>query len=205
MTTAVSSLIAKAKILTQDPTGVRWTDPEWILWASDGQREVIRILRLTKNADVLLDPGAIQSLPADGVEIVDIPYYMSDPDVIGLPIREVSRRVMDAAKPTWMYDTGTVSSWMRDETIPLRFYVHPPPPDDQALVRMHYIWIPPLLTADTDLLAIPDDKAPAVVDYMLYRAYSKDVDVPGSAELAALAYAQFMRGLGQKPPAQRRG
>jgi hypothetical protein len=126
-------------------------------------------------------------------------------------IRYIDQRILDDQKPTWHADTPavTVLHWMFDIRIPKEILVYPAP---TALTTIeiaissvpapHAVATEALLAAEKALPAITinldDIYANAVLDYVLYRCYSKDADYAANGQRAVSHMNAFITSLGGK-------
>jgi hypothetical protein len=106
---------------------------------------------------------------------------------------------MNAQNPSWHTDTATavVTNFMADAELPLVFFVYPPA-DGTAQVEVEYVALPANLAAVGDVITLDDRYELPMIDYMLYRAYLKDIETASNAERAAFHLAQCHRQLGVK-------
>ena len=77
---------------------------------------------------------------------------------------------------------------------PRSFYVYPIGEKDVELI---YARAPDQVTK-ADNMALPDVYANALLDYILYRAYTKDAEEAANRELAQTHYVRFTESLGMK-------
>lgn len=205
-TTKVVDLLTKASTLIQDATNVRWPQTEMLGWLNDGQREVVllRPQASVTNAAVQLTAGQTkQTLPTNGILLIDVVRNMgSGGSTAGRAIRLVSREVLDAQSPTWHSDAnadGLVKHFTYDQRDPKTFYVFPKAPATAWYVELVYSSAPTDCTAGaSDVIQIDDIYANALLDYVLYRAYSKDAEYAQNAQLAVAHYQAFQGALGVK-------
>lgn len=205
-TITAQSILDKAGIILQDTTGVRWpVGTEQLGWLNDGQREVvlIRPQASVTNAAVQLTSGATkQTLPATGIMLIDVTRNMGAAGITaGRAIRLVSREVLDAQSPTWHSDTnsdGVIKHFVYDPRDPKTFYVYPKAPATTWYVELVYSSSPSDVSTLGGTISIDDIYANALLDYVLYRAYSKDAEYAQNAQLAAAHYAAFQNALGVK-------
>jgi hypothetical protein len=205
----VSAIVNRAMQLLQDATNVRWPETEIVGWLSDGQREVVLIrpdASVTNASMILLANSTKQTLPVGGIRLLD---YVRNMGVDGLTpgsvVRLVTREVLDAQIPTWHTDVGqtSVKHFCYDPRDPKHFYVYPRPhativvqgeilyssaPADCAL---------PSVTPSA-VITLDDVYGNALLDYVLYRAYSKDAEYAANAQRAQGHYASFAASLGVK-------
>lgn len=205
MTTLVSDLVARARIVLHDSAGTRWVDAECIKWVSDGQRELVSYKpeAYVKNQSVLLVAGAKQAVPTDCNQFVEITRNMgADGTTTGAMIRLVDRKSLDTTSPSWYGDTptATIKNYVFNALDPLRYYVYPPS-NGAGYVEIIYAAHPPALTATTDALVVADVYASALLNYLLYRSYSKETE-EGSAQLAAIYFGAFQNAVNAKATAE---
>ena len=201
-TILASATIGKAKILVQDTSTVRWQDAEWLGWLNDGQREIaiIRPSAYTKIASIPLVAGTRQTLPADGVAFVEFMRNMGVGGATpGRAARKVTRRLMDAQTPNWHSQTqsAVVQQYVYEPMSPKTFYVDPPS-NGTTQAEVLYEASPPDVATLSSVIALDDVYANALLDYLLYRAYSKDSEFIGNAERAVLYRKAFETSLGLK-------
>lgn len=193
-------LIDRAQVILQDTTGVRWPDAELLGWLNDGQREVVvyKPNSCVKNTAVKLVAGTKQTLPADGVQLIDVVRNLgSNGATPGRSIRIVMREVLDAQVPDWHSDTpaSTIKHYTYAQLDPKTFYVYPPA-TGTGYVELVYGAVPTDAVL-TGPIALDDVYANALIDYVLYRAYSKDSEYTADQQRAAAqknAFVSTMQG-----------
>lgn len=212
MTTTAQSIVKRAATVLKDKTGVRWSADELVEWLIDFERE-LAVLR--PDAFATIEPmslvaGFQQVLPSTCARLIDIP---SNSTGTRFPISKTDRAEHDAVEPGWRAATaaGSIKHYMHDTRTPLRFEVYPPAIAGTQ-VDVEFSKYPPPLTvpaADTDYNAVtgninaPDKYANAAVDYVLYRAFSKDSELTVNAARAGSHYRAFAMSLGVKLPKDR--
>ena len=203
-TTQVNALVARASTLIQDATNVRWPIPELVGWLNDGQREVAlnKPEASVKNVSVALIEGSTkQTLPADAVLLIDVVRNTgSGGSSPGTAIRLTGREVLDAQRPTWHSDPnaiGYIQHYTYDPRDPKNFYVYPKAPGVGWQIEVVYSSSPQDAVTG-GVISIDDTYANALLDYILYRAYSKDAEYAGNANLAVAHYTAFANSLGIK-------
>jgi hypothetical protein len=194
MTTLASAIVGKASILLLDVANIRWSQAELLSYLCDGQREAASLKPniYTKFAPVTLVPGARQSMPADAKELKSISR-----NVNGVAVRPVNRDLMDAHMANWYTAkaSATVQHSMYALSDPLTFFVYPPQPATlNGSVEMTYYAVPADVTLTAAIL-IPDTYAPALLDYILYRAFSKDTEFAANLEVAQSHLTAFVESL----------
>ena len=187
MTTTVNSVFTKFGILANDVDSVQWPAAERELWINEGQIALVKIKpdAKTKTGTVALLAGAKQTNPTDCLEIIELRQNAN-----GAAILPCDRKALDAFQPGWMTSTAsaTVVHYM-DDPQPDTFYVYPPQPVSPGSVVMTYVAMPTTVAAGGNI-DVRDIYADKLVNYMLYRAYSKDAE-GGDAARAAAALQLF--------------
>lgn len=203
-TTQVNNIISRAATLIQDATNVRWPQAELLDWLNDGQREVVlhKPEASVKNTAVTLTTGSTkQTIPADGILLLDVTRNMGSGGATpGNAIRLTTREVLDAQKPSWHTDAnslGYVQHYVYDPRDPKTFYVYPKAPSSALSIEVVYSAAPTDCTAG-GTIQIDDIFANALLDYVLYRAYSKDAEYAANANLAVAHYTAFANAIGIK-------
>lgn len=185
-----TTLITNATILLQDPTNVRWPIAELVGWLNDGQREIVAFKpnACVKNIGVVLVAGTKQSLPADGINLIDVVRNVSS----GTAIRIVSREILDAQVPGWHAATAAADAkhFCYSPLDPKYFYVYPPQPNSPGTVEMVYTAVPidialvsGQINPNTQVIGIDDIYASPLLNYVMFRAYGKDAEYARNAEL----------------------
>jgi len=201
-TILASNIIGKAQVLAQDTSAVRWTLSELLGWLNDGQREIatIRPSAYSKIASVPLVAGTRQTLPADGLVFVELWRNMGVGGATpGQAVRKVSRWLLDSHTPSWHSQTqsAVVQNYAFEPISPKTFYVYPPS-TGTTQVEILYEATPPDIPTSASVISLDDVYANALLDYVLYRMYSKDIEFPGNAEKAILYRRSFENTMGLK-------
>lgn len=192
MAVQVSNIVSRAKRILQDTTSIRWPDLELLDWLNDGQREVVMMAPQAGAATVQvpLQNDSRQTIPNDGTQFLKLVR-----NVAGRAIRQTQQAVLDSQVPDWHSATDDeVMHYTFDPVDPRSFYVYP---RGAKQVELIYTRAPETATAG-GVLTIPDIYANAVLDYVLYRAYSKDAEETANRELANIHYSRFIESLGLK-------
>lgn len=191
-----SAIIDRATIILQDESNVRWPRTELLKWVNDAQREIVlaRPDALAENASIALAAGTKQSIPNTAIQLLDVVRNQN-----GRAIRMVSREIMDAQQPDWHTHTqsSTIKHFMFDVRDPKHFYVYPPAVVGTQ-VEAIYSTAPADVASESGSISLNDVYANAMLDYVLYRAYSKDSDYAGNAQRATAHYGAFAQSIGLK-------
>jgi len=211
MTISASSIIRRATDVLMDSTSVRWPASELVRWLNDAQREVIllRADAMNRTATGALAVGARQSLDAMALnpaptKLIEITRNLAATSNKNA-VRLVARHILDAQIPGWYSIAPTINilHYMFDARDPKTFYVYPPAAAGAQLEIM-YSGIPNDIAEPADgstfanvvgNIGVPDIYANTLLDYVLYRAYSKDSEYAGNEARAASHYAMFNSSL----------
>jgi hypothetical protein len=207
MALTAQSIIRRAVETLQDTTSVRWPVNELVRYLNDGQREVVlyRPDSMVTNSTITCVAGTKQSLPANGAKLIEVirnAAATSDKKAV----RMINREILDAQTSGWHNITGSVNvlHFMYDPRDPKVFYVYPPA-TILAQLDIVYSAYPTditepadgaLYTAVSGNISLPDIYGNVLLDYILYRAYTKDSAYAGNAARAQAHYAAFANALG---------
>lgn len=188
-----SDVLTRARSVLQDETPVRWSDAELLRWLSDAMREVAVMVPecyvVTSNLKILANKLR-QDLPATATRLFDVTRNMGVAGTTpGSVIRLIDRAVLDSMDPDWPTNTGSpVEHYLYDYKQPLKFMVYPLQSADTYVEIVHGD-VPPPVVALGDTIPVSDIYASALLDGVLFRAYSKDAEV-GNMQ-AATAYKKL--------------
>jgi hypothetical protein len=176
----------------------RWSDAELIRWINDSRMAIItrKPSACSKIATVPLVAGSHQTVPSDGTLLFDVICNMGTGSTPGRSIRRTDRQNIDDDDLYWHQSTPKteISQFTFDDRTPKDFFVWPPAVADTT-IRISYAAIPAEVTDSTDTLDIGLEVMDAVVNYVAYRAKSKDSQYANAAEAAAF-YGAFGEALG---------
>lgn len=202
-TTRIVSVLNQAQIQIQDKTGTRWPPSELLSWYNMALQAIVteRPDANVKNTTFSTVIGTKQSLPADGLRLIDIPRNEGGQKK---PIRVIDRMILDDnyAWHNQATPATEVLHYVYDDRDPKTFYLYPAP---AAAVQINLVYSTAPVAAtianfDTDVqvIGVDDNYVPAILDYILYRAYQKDASYAGNENRAASAYGAFRNSLGIK-------
>ena len=203
------SIIRRCIETLQDNTSIRWPVSELVRYLNDAQREVVlyRPDSMVTNATLTCTAGTKQVLPANGAKLIEV---VRNAAATGTKkaVRMVNREILDAQTPGWHIIPGTVDAlhFMYDPRDPRVFYVYPPALATTQLDIVYSAYPTDitepadgaLYTAVTGNISLPDIYGNAVLDYILYRSYTKDSEYAGNAQRAQAHYAAFNNALGNE-------
>ena len=193
MSLTAQNIMDRASMIIQDLTNVRWPLTELTNWLNDGRRElaVMRPDIYATATTLTLAAGSKQSLPSGSLRLLDVPRNVGGPAVT-----ITQRGFLDQQNPSWTTGAGTstIKHFMLDERYPTQFWVYPPA-TASAQVEVIYEQAPTDYIASSTLTSFEELYGGALVDYVCYRAFSKDSEYAGNAERAIAHYNQFSNSL----------
>lgn len=205
MTTSAQSIVLRASVALQDEDGVRWPADELVRHLNDGQRELARLRPDTKatTATVALSPGFRHTLPVAAMTLIDITHNTGGTK---RGVTKTDMPMLDAVHRAWRSETASaeVTHFCYDLREPRTFFTYPPV-NASASVEMVYTAYPVDLPipASTTYIGVTgdidyDDKwAEALYNFVMFKAYSKDVEFGGgNVQLAAQYFQLFNTAIG---------
>jgi hypothetical protein len=177
----------------------RWTDDELIRWVNDSRMAILirRPAACSKTVVHPLAQGSLQALPAGGVMLLDVVRNMGvNGTTPGRSIRRTDRQNIDDSDLYWHKGRSSVeiSQFTYDDRAPKEFFVYPPATAGTQIQLVHAA-IPAAVTDTDDDLDIGLEYIDAVINYVCYRAKSKDSEYANAAEAGAF-FAAFNDVLG---------
>ncbi len=192
----------QVQYLLQDADSVRWVDAELLVWLNAAQKEVAfyKPDASVTNAAVVLIAGTKQSIPAAGIHFLKLTRNMGTSGTVpGKAVRAIDQEIMDAQSPDWhsAATDAVVTHYMFDPHDPLNFYVTPPQPASGfGYVEMVYASSPTDLATLAGTITISDNFQNALVNYVMYRALSKDATYTKDGVDATQYYQAFLSSIG---------
>lgn len=195
----VNDVLSRARILLNDQDGTRWLDSELISWLNDAQK-LIAMTRpdaSVSNSPVTLVAGTKQALPTGGFRLLDVIRNISANGAGGRSIRIVDREVLDSQDPMWHTSTesATIKHFIYDNRDPKTYYVYPASAAGTKIEIMYSVSPAEIVYNGTNsatiaatldiVLTVSDIYLEAVLNYVMYRAYSKDAEFSQNPQLAA--------------------
>jgi hypothetical protein len=201
-TITAKTIIDKASIQLQDTSNVRWTRAELLSWLNDAQRQIVIMSPNATNkvATYQLAAGTRQAIPSDGWTLLEVIRYMGiDGTKPGRAIRLTSRELLDAFNPDWHSDpqNPVPKHYVFDLQDQTAFFVYPPN-NGKGYIQINYSPDPADLTSESQTINLNNIFETVILDYVLYRACSKDAEYAPGLQLASGYLATFMASMGQK-------
>lgn len=209
-TVKVVDLIARARTILQDTTSVRWALSELQWWLNDGYRETLNLRpdsnTLTGTFTCAAGPRQVLTTGfANATRLVAVVRNVAA-NSNKYAVHLVGRQVLDTQRRGWFAEPASISieQYVFDPRQPKEFMVYPPAAITAQLEVLYaQVPSPHALTdaqlgnsATTEVIRIDDTFANALLDYMLFRAYTKDSEQQGNAARAAAYYQAFQTSLG---------
>ncbi len=203
-TTKVVDIIRRSKALLFDALQVRWSDEELLDWFNAGQTYLVTVRPDANSvrADHTCTLGTEQTLTASGLRLIRVVR-----DAGGSAIRFMDMDQLDNQIPDWHDDSLPVTDcefYTYSDKDPRRFYLYPAPVTGHKVVHVYSRKPDDIeitdFAADTQEISIPDTYADPLVDYVLYRAFSKDSDFANGARAQA-HYQAMMQAIQGKTEA----
>ncbi len=196
-----SDVLNRIRILLNDTVAVRWSNDELLSWLTDGQRALAMVRPDASGVRqaVTLVAGTRQTLPADCSRLFEVSRNLSATGAPGRGITYVERDALESMAPNWHAATAsaTIRHYVYDGRDKAYFYVYPPAVANTQ-VELFYSKIPAAVTTTTATLEVPDMYLDALVNYVAYRAYSKDAEFGANAALASNYLSLFTALVGAK-------
>lgn len=207
MAVAAQTIIKQAQLELQDPKGVRWSAADLVAYLHAGQMAI-----LTKRPDqnavtAALVPvaGARQTLPTASLALIDIHRNTAGRK---RTLTKVDSVLLDAVNRDWRSMQGTTEflHFCHDLREPRVFLLYPPALPTGASVEVTYCAYPaqtptasgrPFSTV-TGNIDLPDEWANALRYYVLYRAWSVDMEAGANSQMASTNYQLFKAELGEQ-------
>jgi len=212
-------ILERAAKLLIDEDNVRWPLVELADWINEGVKAIL-IAKPSAHSEthvISLQKGTLQTVSTAGVptplalvRVVRNITAEGPPRVGGRIVTPVESEILDAQEPYWHDDRHTrfrreVKHVVFDEDAPLEFYVWPGN-DGTGKVEAIIATMPAPFAADgpdDDIasyagdVGLPEPYSAPLLDYVLFRAFSKD-DLEGASARASTHFQLFANAIGLK-------
>lgn len=192
----------KAELVLSDSSNVRWAEAELLGWINTAQRAIASLKpnATAAVANVTMVAGAKQSLPSGYQSLISVTRNMGTGSTPGRAITMVNKVDLDTAFPGWhgsSYAATTVKACAFDERDPRTFWVYPPQPAATTQqIEAEVSAAPSDLDELASAISVDDIYEPVILDYVLYRAFSKDIASAPNRERADAHQRRYMEALG---------
>lgn len=211
MAEIASEVMLKVSIILADAGGTRWPLPELLKWLNDGLREITLHAPSAVSSVEVIDmvEGTRQTLPDGFAALLRVNSNIDATGNRGVSVRPTRRDILDQQIPGWQSAAklafNAIVYHVIDDPLDRRSFLVAPGNDGTGKIecvvakRPTEIAAPanPLdIEAYADVIELDDIFINSLVDYILYRAFSKDIAVPGIPQRAQAHYQQFANALG---------
>jgi hypothetical protein len=207
-TVTAAQIIDRAGIALQDTGFVRWKRTELLDYLNAGQRETVirKPSAYVRRSSMTLAGGTVQTLPTeddtgavDPIQLIDVLR-----NATGRAVRLIERDLMDLYNADWHNapQATLVQHYIVNDLDPKHFLVYPPN-DGTGCLDVIYSATPPAVPNEAALITLDDIYQDALLDYVLYRAFSKDAEYAADPARAAARYASFAASLDGKTTHER--
>lgn len=195
MATTVKDIFDRAGIILRDTEFRQWTEDELLAWYNEALAEVVRV---RPEASALLHPqvlvaGSVQDLPANAVQLLRVSLCVES----GRAPRRTEIETLDSANPSWQSGTpsDSVKRYAVDGDNPRQFFVFPPN-DGTGNIELVYSLVPENVIVSTGLFGLPAIYEAVVLNYILFRAFSKSSEDASHDSQANKYYSLFAEAVG---------
>lgn len=201
----VIDIANKVSEVLQDLQRKSWTKSQLWEWIYDAELAVIQIRPDANPATCVIDlePGTRQGIQSiDGaLRTLDVVRNVDESGNPGLAIRSVDRKALDLFNPGWHKTTAVAepTEYVFDDRDPQTFYVNPPSDGDG-----HVETVCSMIPAEYDegdsnqTITVNDTYVPAMIEWALYRCFSRDSEKTPNGQRAQLHLNNFKSLMGMK-------
>lgn len=202
-TVLASTIISRARTILNDTVETyQWSDADLLNYLNAAQRNIVFLKpnAYVRVASTQLVAGTKQSV-TDSIGLIKLTRNMGlDGATAGKPISLVLMEDFNYLVTTFHTDTAcaTVEVYAYDEDIPDTYWVYPPQPtSSMGYVEEVYEGLPANVGNTGSAITLSDIYEDTILNYMLYRAYAREVDEISDA-LATKYYNTYVTELGRK-------
>ena len=199
-TMTVDTILTRCNTLLNDKIWARWQKQELLDYYNDAVRAIVlrRPDANAKDMTFTCVAGTKQTLPSDALRLIDVVRNNA-----GKVIRLVNRSALDDNYPDW-HKTATATeadAFTYDDRDPKIFYLYP---GVVASTKIDLVYsLAPvaktLAQVEADVVADLDDiYINPIIDFILYRAYSKDAEYVANSNRSQGHYQAFLQQIGDK-------
>lgn len=169
----ISDCMTSARGITNDTdaTNYRVSDADYVIYANEALATIAlhRPDLFSSFVEITLTASeTFQSAPAGTLRLMEIIRVKN-----GRVVKECSHDDLDSFDVNWHSATaGVPTNWARHPRDPAKFYVSPPAANGTILIGQ--VAQSPAVVASNSALPIPDAYKPVIVEYMVWRAESRD-------------------------------
>lgn len=205
----ISVILDQAAEILQDVGMVTWTKQQ-LIRAMNSAIKMVCVHRpdaATTVGEVTLSAGSLQSVPTGCQSVIDT-LHNGTLAAPGQAIRMVSKKTKDETEPGWhaASQSSTIYEVVVDERVPGKFWTSPPAVASTKIVMCWAVVPADISTSDDGTAELPilEKYAPAVLEWMLYLAFSRDSVRTANVQRGMDHRASFYSILGIKMQADSR-
>ncbi len=186
-----------------DKPDLLWSLDEWTEYANDAENEAcMRAGLLIDSTSSITSVAILSGIATYGIDERILVIKRAKLSTGTEPLVKTSRRVLDATYPGWENDSGTVRSWLPDESNKITLYKKPSAATSLNLM-VSRLPLTPMALADK-LTVSPEIDVQyheGMIDWMLHRAYSKQDSETLDKGKAKEHLQRFTKRFGERPQA----
>lgn len=187
-----TDIIDTARVLLNDSAKTRWSDAELLTYVNDALDAAYtlapRLFYVVGEVNCI-ENETLQRVCLSGAgQIIDVIRVKG-----GNALRPMDKTTLDASFPGWhQAASGPAKQWQRLADDPVRFFIYPKAPASQVL---EVLYLPsPGEYGLLDVLPLPNAYKPALQDFVMFRAHSKDAEY-AEVEKTTLFFKVFAESL----------
>ena len=195
-------IITEVSEQLNDTDMITWTESMLIGYINSAQKAIASVRPDASSLTTThpLVAGTKQTLPATAIRLTEVTRNMgADGLTPGRTIRVAdhdSLRLFDSSWHT-AAQVAEIKNFAYNEKTPEIFYVDPPS-DGTVQIEISYTIIPETIMDSNDILSLTDIYKNHVIQWVMFKAYSVEVDSHISIQRAASHWDQFWQMLGRK-------
>lgn len=199
----VIDIIERAEQILHDVGNVRWERDELMRYCSDAEFQVVEAkpTATSTTEKITINAGSPeQIIPSKALKMLRLVRNMGpNGDQAGRAIILTSRATLDAMDVDWpRRSSNEIEHWVYDPNADRDVFWVTPYPTQNIKVEAVYAKSPLALNGIMDVLTLGDQYINPVLDWVLYRAFSKDADYGSPSQRAMQHLQAFSTALGVK-------
>lgn len=197
--TTIRDVIGRCSTQLNDALKIRYEDSKLLDYFNDSLRAMITV-RADVGAsveDVPCVAGSQQQLPDGAIRLLDVTRVKG-----GRAVTPIPKEVLDSYDPDWHMRSGSPQRYVYDEQTPKVFWLCPAPLTE-TVIEAKVSRIPPAIAITELDDAVPVDElyVNAIIEWILFRAFSEDAEGGANLQIAAQHLQIFNDQMGIKTQA----
>jgi len=195
----VSDILGRVRpvLNDSDASAYRWSDPDLTNYINDACRliQVHRPDANTETTNLSLVVGAKQTLADTHEKLIDVVCASN-----GRAVTLIDVSVLDAFNPGWRSSAAsdTPKHYMYDPRASREFWLYPPVKTAGTTLVGKVTLKHSVLSGGSSTIGLRDIYMEPIVAFVLFKAYARDMEFAGNADLAGMYLNQFNGMLGLK-------